>query len=600
VRFEPDPMTGRNRWVPDRTARQAIVQLGNTLEEHLTAERGAKADTEAVLALLTATGLGLGGGVASKVVLAVASAASVGVAALDVANLQLSKAESEFAAAAVQVIGEDRLVTRNARVDLSPTPYLTLALSLVGLKFDFNDMAKAIQLSAARRATERSLADIAEHGFTRLGRLPVKEQALASALMDEAASLRAAGKPLTPAQRIALRAADKIEAQFAVQHPWNGAIVETKVTLHPPPDDFRSATTEPDLRSAVTEANPPTNPSIVSAPDGSTPVTLPGMPPRPPGPPAPGRYMDVSLIPAGMPLPGTELRDPASGRMFRVGQPYGAGAYATTYDLLDDTGRPTGRVVKFLRQPFDGESKLAARLRNAEAAGRGTTPVPWDDTPLPELIDRLAHGQRLLDDAKIPYLKMAPMEESLAAAGRNGHPPFIVQDVIPDDAVRKTANLEPGQKEAVAVLYKRLADANLVWLDGHLGNVYFKRTGNAWEAGILDPDMLVKFAEPIASPFLRNRIGQIFALPKRAGINSLDARPEMLAQEFGGDIAQRMCRSAHEFMARMFEHKRLVRYQSLEGTEAAAAGAAFKFEGLIDAEIVARIFGRLDQYVPAR
>lgn len=102
---------------------------------------------------------------------------------------------------------------------------------------------------------------------------------------------------------------------------------------------------------------------------------------------------------------------------YRIGRPYGAGAYATTYELLDATCRPTGRVVQFLRQPFNDSDEWLASQRNLSLKGMKTDDT-WDATPLPEIIDRLMEGQRLLDDAKILNLKMGvPLEESLATAG---------------------------------------------------------------------------------------------------------------------------------------------------------------------------------------
>lgn len=86
-----------------------------------------------------------------------------------------------------------------------------------------------------------------------------------------------------------------------------------------------------------------------------------------------------------------------------------------------------------------------------------------------------------------------------------------MQEVIPEGAVVfPKGALEPGQQEAVARLYKQLSDANLVWADGHLGNIYFQRAGAGWEAGILDADMITRFDAPIHSEFLRDRLAQVF------------------------------------------------------------------------------------------
>lgn len=66
------------------------------------------------------------------------------------------------------------------------------------------------------------------------------------------------------------------------------------------------------------------------------------------------------------------------------------------------------------------------------------------------------------------------------------------------------------------------------------------------------------------------------------------------------DVLRRVARSAHECMARMFEHRSLVQYVALSAEMAALSGARFGFEGKVDPEIIARIFGRLDEYVEVR
>jgi hypothetical protein len=59
-----------------------------------------------------------------------------------------------------------------------------------------------------------------------------------------------------------------------------------------------------------------------------------------------------------------------------------------------------------------------------------------------------------------------------------------------------------NKQEAVLELYAQLSQAGVVWEDGHLGNLFFKREGRKWVAGILDQDGLweaYNTPQPIAS-----------------------------------------------------------------------------------------------------
>ncbi|MBM3141328.1 MAG: hypothetical protein FJZ92_14250 [Chloroflexi bacterium] len=56
--------------------------------------------------------------------------------------------------------------------------------------------------------------------------------------------------------------------------------------------------------------------------------------------------------------------------------------------------------------------------------------------------------------------------------------------------------LHREEQRAVLDLFQRFADEGLVWTDGHVANLYFVRTPNGLQAGILDTDRIGRLAAP--------------------------------------------------------------------------------------------------------
>jgi hypothetical protein len=65
-----------------------------------------------------------------------------------------------------------------------------------------------------------------------------------------------------------------------------------------------------------------------------------------------------------------------------------------------------------------------------------------------------------------------------------------VQITRPLTAAEKRTLLGAEKRRAILELARHLIDAKVGWLDFHLGNIYLKRVGERWVAGILDQDFI--------------------------------------------------------------------------------------------------------------
>ena len=643
------------RWLPHERARAAVVRLGNTIAEHETAGAAAREDTEAILAVVSAVGMGAGANLVGKTILAIGSGLGAAAATQDVIKLHEDKAEVRFAANALAIIGRDRLDTGLAQREISAMPYVSAALSVLGFRFDLADAVAGVKAAQARKVAERWMPMIAREGFSALGQVPIRDKTLIYLMMKEAEEAAAAGRALNAAQQAAIDAQKRIELELAAPHPYGYPHVDAHA--------FRGANTEVDIKSSTPDADTAADATgdrvaaNASPPVGApapTPAPSPASSASPPpdakvpavfaGAPAvrkPRRYMAIEEIPPGMPLPGYVVEAPdvaavgaagAAAKKYLVGQPLGKGVYATTYELLDEFGAPTGDVVKFLRRPFEESNVwMKDRLESLGEVRQGDnkhlqrllrTQPAFDETPMPRLIDRMMHGQRLLHEARIPHLPMKSMDDPLARVGYDEDLPFVVQKRIPDDGstiickVEQTALPEEGMARAAADLYRKIADAGLVWKDGHAENIYFQKVGDAWMAGVLDADMIIKWEDAIDNKFLRLQVDEAFR-NDRARINSLDRRdgddplnaldldapPEAFAAveatlDASDRIHRDVAKSPQEFMAKMLEYWQWIRFHSFRRSEFEASGRIGEFiGGRIDIAAARSAFPELDEWV---
>jgi hypothetical protein len=206
-------------------------------------------------------------------------------------------------------------------------------------------------------------------------------------------------------------------------------------------------------------------------------------------PPAANRPWPTSVVVNGTPTPVS----------FDLGDTLGQdSAFFRVYLLKSKSGIPGGLfsdrlgsdlVIKVFK---DGSEELTQL--NREIPGIVDHPV-----------GRMLKAQRQLDDNHIESLRIEGFDDpgvvlqerfeprpgrlevfSLKKTETEGD----VQITRPLTAGEKRAMLDAGQRRAILELARRLIDARIGWLDFHLGNIYLKRTGSGWVAGILDQDFI--------------------------------------------------------------------------------------------------------------
>jgi len=187
----------------------------------------------------------------------------------------------------------------------------------------------------------------------------------------------------------------------------------------------------------------------------------------------------------------TELIEPANwsraegqwvtpqGSKLSEGEIFGQGKYADVARLVDESGNPTGNVVKSL----DTHTGEGGHLFNQQGARVRAT----------------EEGARLLDEAGIlqaeirhadPNGRRIVQREINANLPSNVKSEALAEDLISDNA----GTLNKAQSEAVASMFKKFNDGKLRVEDPNDGNIFIREPLNPeepLEAGILDQDRII-------------------------------------------------------------------------------------------------------------
>jgi hypothetical protein len=509
------------RWEPDGSARITLNQIAARLDELTAARLTSTKERDAALALLSVAALHPGS-LFARVVLVAASAASVGAAAYDIYQLRIAQADLEFAKNAAAVLGWGRFHATKAEMGPDWVPYATLAISLVGFRYDFADLARIHRLEDARRVAALTVKEVRAGGAEAMSKLPPAKAETLLLAAEEARFAASSGKALDAVQSDLVDALEEALVQRAGRDTL-GYLDEIPLSSGSGP------------RTSQIELKLPSSP----IPDTPLPYST-------------VRDADQVRIRAGHPLPNTVWTPLGGGPTYFLGNLIGRGAYGTVYRLLDASGRPTGRVLKVVRAPggFDPSTieELRDRLQRAADALAAHSPALRPSQPIPQL---RTHSIELVGDLVHVIQDEMPAAAKLASRNAQGH--LVVT---------------PEQARAIMVLYRRLANAKFVWFDGHPGNVYFYTDDfGEFTAGILDPDMLLRegeragnihYAQRIA--FLENGSGQ------RTRIRSLETVDDDVAEALGPegymlpDVDVPMSWSAEVFMARLLEFRGFIRY----------------------------------------
>ncbi len=228
---------------------------------------------------------------------------------------------------------------------------------------------------------------------------------------------------------------------------------------------------------------------------------------------------------AGAPVEGEKWVAP-DGREFHLREKLGGeSAYASVY-ALDDKW-----VIKALDKKASESLMLSGRA-----------------VPMGKVVDDMIHGENLLSEAGI-------MHKRITQAVPDGNPPYVIQErLAPDEyLLGRRAKLTSGQQEAVLGLYDQLAEKGLIWADGHIENIYFKKLPgkDQWAAGVLDGDFIARFGDVPSE-----RLAEHFECLRQlhyAEVMGINIKSLGMGHDWFPS-------SAREFMGKMLEHKRWINF----------------------------------------
>ena len=222
-------------------------------------------------------------------------------------------------------------------------------------------------------------------------------------------------------------------------------------------------------------------------------------------------------------------------------------------DLEARAGALEGQVVHLPRSAEGvdfGPRKIEGRIGGGEfghlykmEGEPGLFKVPTNNPGAAEAMARQAQGFDLIKNApEIPSPKILAR-----GPGHPGEPPYLqVESLFEGEWAKKGAYLKKAEEafsgdevRAAKELYDNLAKRDLVWLDGHKGNVFFFREGGRVRAGVLDHDMIM-------------RSGDVAKIGRRQ-VPTAEFLEEKLFQDLIGHPAMRT--AADGVSGKPFDHK---------------------------------------------
>jgi hypothetical protein len=193
----------------------------------------------------------------------------------------------------------------------------------------------------------------------------------------------------------------------------------------------------------------------------------------------------------GLPYPGVPWKVTVDGveHTVELGEILGQGCFFTTYTLRKI---PEGLAV----DPALG-TDLVIKIFNKGSDVLKTANESFLPGISENVIQRMTFAQNLLKSKGIRQLEFQGFEDAgfvLQKRVDKGKFQFFDGDKL--RAIKwadRDKIFAKDMRRAVAELYKKFSDNGLVWLDGHMNNVYFELTDKGWAAGVLDQDMITKF-----------------------------------------------------------------------------------------------------------
>lgn len=235
-----------------------------------------------------------------------------------------------------------------------------------------------------------------------------------------------------------------------------------------------------------------------------------------------------------------DVPDPVPGQTWRAsdGTSYplertviGKGKTATAYGIAD--GEFAGDVLKTFKDPAPPSNPYAPHFTASDT------------------VDDVLHGADVLEKHGILTLKT---KRGVTGSGR----PHVIQERLrPGDVVfDERAALSPDHQRAVAELYESLAKKGIVWEDGHINNIFFRKVGNEWKAGILDTDRIFEWGHVPS-----RRLAFIMESVRTVGFPGVTKKVGKM-QSFTGNPHYWTPNSAEEFMAKMLEYNGWIEFDA--------------------------------------
>jgi hypothetical protein len=464
--LEPGQQGQRHLWRADLNARYTLRNLNTLITAVKKQQQYASLDRNTTIAIaMAATAPVLGElGAAGQLVSATVDSGGVSLVYMgaEVPEYLRVREEIQFAQGASLVLGQERLSTALAEQDAFYKQLLTtVTMSLVTEAIGVHQSVSKVRAAAIQEELKGArIADL-------LKTLKREDQLAIVNTMTGA-------KILEDAQTPALMG--DFEREMA-------AAGDTLVTSPPPPNPSIAATgdvtpkfAEEDLQALQQEPleSAEAEPPLAKEPSAQYQAfELPGA--------AANTAEMIALQRQLRPAAGTTFEGVLNGKITRfklgarIGEP---SAYASVFDLVEPKlpGCEPGCVIKI----YGAAEEEIAAARD------------------------IVRGSRLLGE-EIPQPRL------LSPDSTAGSPySYLIQEKLqfgpPGDCTlcfftRRTAEeaflKDPALGDALLELVAKIKDRGLGWTDGNLPNMYFKRAGSKWVAGVLDSDFIIPYSERV-------------------------------------------------------------------------------------------------------
>jgi hypothetical protein len=462
--LEPGQRGQRHLWRADLNARYTLRNLYTLISAVKKQQQYAALDRNATIAIaMAATAPVLGElGAAGQLVSAAVDSGGVSLVYLgaEVPEYLRVREEIQFAQGASLVLGQERLSTALAEQDAFYKQLLTtLTMSLVAEAIGIHQSVSKVRAAALQEELKGArVADLLKT-LKREDQLAIINTVTGAKILEDAHTPALMGD----FEREMAAAGDTLVTSPPPAKPSIAATGD--VTPKFPEEDLQELQQEP-FESAEAE------PALAQEPSAQyEPFELPGAAANT----AEMRALARQLRPAA----GATFEGVLNGKItrFKLGAQIGEPSkYASVFDLVEPKipGCESGCVIKIYGS-FE-EQIAAARdiVRGSRLLG--------EDIPQPRFISPDS-------TAASPYSYL--IQEKL----HFGPPGECTTCFFNRRAAEAAFLKDPALGDALLELVAKIKDRGLGWTDGNLPNMYFKKAGSKWVAGILDSDFIIPYSE---------------------------------------------------------------------------------------------------------